>query len=437
MVQDLHKIGLEVLLDVVYNHTGEGNQLGPTLCYRGIDNESYYVTDRHNKRFYYDSTGCGALFNLANPYVLTLVTDSMRYWYEHMGVDGFRLDLASSLCRVKTAFSSDCGFLAAVRQDPVLRQAKMIAEPWDVGADGYRIGAFPPSWGEWNDRFRDVVRRFWRGDERQVGELASRVAGSSDIFGYRNRSICSSVNFVTAHDGFNLTDLVSYNQKHNEANRENNHDGSDQNQSWNGGEEGFSTKSNVLKNRLLRRRALAATLLLSFGTPMIVAGDEFGQTHLGNNNPYCQNNVINWLVWDAIGAEDRTFARYVRRLIGLRSSLDVFERTDFFKGVRKAPKDFKDLAWYNELGQEFTGENWGQMDRRTLSYLAVNGTGLLLVILNAADTVQKWKLPVLKKTKKWQLLLDSSENFEAETPLGAGKVINLPAWSVLAMDIRL
>lgn len=331
MVKTLHKSGKEVILDVVYNHTIEGNQLGPTLCYRGIDNESYY-TLQENKRFYFDTTGCGASFNLQNPYVLTLVMDSMRYWVQTMHVDGFRLDLATSLSRFRGEFTQDSGFLLAARQDEILRQVKMIAEPWDATMNGYQIGAYPQGWCEWNDRYRDVVRRFWRGDYKQVGEFASRLAGSSDIFGYGNRSIWSSINFLTSHDGFNLHDLVSYNTKHNQVNGEENRDGNDANWSWNSGIEGITDDEAVNLNRRQRLRAMLATLFTSFGTPMLVAGDEFGNTQFGNNNPYCQDNVMTWIVWEAINSQDKELAKYVQKLIALRRKMNIFQRTGFFNG---------------------------------------------------------------------------------------------------------
>lgn len=437
MVNELHNTGLEVILDVVYNHTGEGNQLGPTLCYRGIDNESYYTLDKVNKRFYYDSTGCGASFNLQNPNVITLVMDSLRYWSEKMHIDGFRLDLATSLSRVKTAFSQDSGFILAARQDPVLRQIKMIAEPWDVGIGGYQIGAFPAGWGEWNDRFRDIARRFWRGDDRQIGEFASRISGSSDIFGYYNRKIWSSINFITAHDGFCLRDLVSFNNKHNEANGENNRDGSDNNWSWNSGEELILGKKKTEENRLLRTRALWATLLLSFGTPMLYAGDEIGNTQFGNNNPYCQDNIVSWIVWDAISIRDRNLARYVKRLIKIRKRLDMFSRQNFFSGQKANNKDFKDLAWYNEFGSEFSNKEWSEDSRKSLSYLAYSEHRLLLTIFNANDQAVEWKLPTLKHTKKWKLLLDSSQNMDTDIKIGNGKKIIVPAWAVIAIEINI
>lgn len=435
MVRLLHANGLEVILDVVYSHTGEGNQLGPTLCYRGIDNESYYKLDQNNRRFYYDSTGCGASLNTDHPYVLALIMDSLRYWVRDMHVDGFRLDLAASLGRVGKDFRQNSAFLTAAFQDEILRQVKMIVEPWDAVEGGYQIGAFPSGWAEWNDRYRDVVRRFWRGDERQVGEFASRVAGSSDIFGYNNRNLWSSINFITAHDGFCLNDLVSYNQKHNELNEEGNRDGSDSNWSWNAGVEGMSDEKSILENRALRLKGLFATLMLSFGTPMIFAGDEFLNTQFGNNNPYCQDNVLTWLVWEAIGLDERNFARYVRRLVGLRRRLNVFARGAFFKGLPVQGTPFKDLAWYNENGTEFKSADWLDDKRKSLAYLVNCGNKLLLCIFNASSESLVWKLPNLKKTKKWRLLLDSSQSLPENVLLGSAKQIDIAAWSVIALEI--
>lgn len=436
MVKELHRHKLEVIMDVVYNHTGEGNQLGPTLCYRGIDNESYYTLDANNRRYYYDSTGCGASFNLQNPNVLTLVMDSLRYWAEEMHVDGFRLDLASSLSRLSNEFTQNSGFLLSARQDAVLRQVKMIAEPWDVDMGGYQLGAFPPGWGEWNDRYRDVVRRFWRGDDYQTGEFASRIAGSSDIFGYNNRNLWSSVNFITAHDGFNLQDLVSFNQKHNEANGEENRDGSDANWSWNSGIEGYTEDLKVNENRRRRARALMATLLLSFGTPMISAGDEFGNTQFGNNNPYCQDNLISWIAWEAITMHDRKFARFVQRLIKLRRCLDIFKTETFFRGQPGTKKGFKDLAWYTENGTEFTDADWNTEHRKAVAYLASGCGKLLLAIFNAGSDDKDWKLPPIKKAKNWTLLLDSSNRLK-DPKLGVDLTIKIPAWSVVAIEIEI
>jgi len=436
MVKHFHEEGLEVILDMVYNHTFEGNHLGPTLSYRGIDNESYYTLDGTNKRYYYDSTGCGASFNLQNPYVLTLVMDSLRYMVEEMHVDGFRFDLATSLARVKQEFSQNSGFLMSVRQDEVLRLVKMTDEPWDVGIGGYQLGAFPPGHLEWNDRYRDVVRRFWRGDDRQIGELASRISGSSDIFGPTRRTIWSSINYISVHDGMTLNDLVCYNHKHNQANGEDNRDGTDATWSYNSGFEGITTDRLVLENRKLRRRAMAATLLLSFGTPMLRAGDEFMNTQFGNNNAYCQDNIISYLVWDTIGQEEIENIRFVKNLIKLRRKIGIFNRNNFFNGVYIDNKQtVKDLAWFTEKGVEFQQADWYQSNRHALSYMVAANEKMFMVIFNANTNDVKWKLPNIKKSYTWNLLLDTSGQLEADK-FGAGVEIWVPAWSVLCFEIK-
>lgn len=438
MVKALHADNKEIILDVVYNHTIEGNELGPTLCYRGIDNESYY-TLAENKRFYYDSTGCGASFNLQNPYVLTLVMDSLRYWRNVMHVDGFRLDLASSLSRVKGEFTQDSGVLLSMRQDDALRGAKIIAEPWDATMDGYRIGAFPPGWAEWNDRYRDVIRRFWRGDSKQIGEFASRISGSSDIFGYSNRDIWSSVNFVTAHDGFNLHDLVSYNDKHNYINGEDNRDGNSANWSWNSGEEGDSDNKEIKQNRYLRMKAMLATLMLSFGTPMIVAGDEFGNTQFGNNNPYCQDNILTWIAWEAIDKHDKNLARYVKRLIALRKNMKIFDRLKFFSGrnvAKKGRNNIKDIMWLNNNGLEFTNQDWYIENRHSIACYIYGGTKYsYMIIYNAHNETELWSLPSVCKNSKIEIVLDSSESRISEEAFGKDKVFEVPAWSVMVLKI--
>ena len=435
MVKLYHQNGLEVILDVVYNHTAEGNQMGPTLCYRGIDNASYYMLNSENKRYYYDSTGCGASFNAENPYVLQLITDSLRYWTEEMHVDGFRFDLATTLCRRKGGFTAESGFLYAVRQDPVLKNVKLIAEPWDVGDGGYQLGAFPPGWSEWNDRFRDVVRRFWKGDQYQTAELASRISGSSDIFNYHNRDIWSSLNFVTAHDGFCLNDLVSYNVKHNAANGEDNRDGTNANWSWNSGEEGETDNPSVLANRRCRARAIMATLLLSVGTPMLFAGDEFLHTQMGNNNPYCQDNVLTWLCWEAVDGDDAEFTEFVRRLIALRRKLKIYEKKRFFTG-KYGPDGIKDMVWYNENGKEFADADWYDGNRKALSYCVYRNGCFVLGIYNAGAAETEWKLPLLGRGMKWNLLLDTSEKFISRKKIASGGTITVPAWSVLLFEIK-
>ena len=435
LVKRLHSRGLEVFLDVVYNHTGEGNQMGPTLCYRGIDNSSYYILNPDNKRYYYDSTGCGASFNLQNRYVLALVMDSLRYWVEKMHVDGFRFDLATTLSRMDCCFTQHSGFLYAVTQDKILQKVKLIAEPWDIGCGGYQVGSFPAGWAEWNDKYRDVVRRFWKGDSGQVPELASRLAGSSDVFNYHNRDIWSSINFITAHDGFNLRDLVSYNGKHNASNGENNRDGSDSNWSWNSGAEGETSNKQILENRFLRMRAMITTLLLSFGTPMIVAGDELAQTQFGNNNPYCQDNVISWIAWEALSSKNWEFSKFVKKIIKIRKKCQIFERRHFFSG-RTIKDNIKDITWYNEHGLEMSTNDWQDNNRRTLSYCVYAEDKFYVCLFNANFYNLDWKLPNIGSRKVWSLLVDSSAKFENEKKIVGGSIISVPAWSVLLFEVK-
>lgn len=433
MVKTMHKHGMEVILDVVYNHTGEGNHLGPTLCYRGIDNQSYYVLNPDNKRFYHDTTGCGASFNMQNPDVIRLVMDSLRYWVEKMHVDGFRFDLATTLCRRNNEFKQTSGFLYAVAQDEVLQKVKMIAEPWDVGFGGYQVGAFPTGWAEWNDKYRDNIRRFWKGDTFQIAEMASRLTGSSEVFNHSNRMISSSINFITAHDGFTLNDLVSYNGKHNSANGESNRDGTDSNWSWNSGAEGETTNAVVLKNRSDRLRAMMATLMMSFGTPMMVFGDEFARTQMGNNNPYCQDNAITWIAWEGISAEQRKLISFVRKLIKLRKKLKIFNRSKFFTGKKINSEGHKDLAWYTEKGIEFGSSDWHDGNRRSLSYLVNDGKRFIWAIFNANHVATQWKVPQIVADMSFEILLNSSE--EATEGVKKG-VINIPSWSVVVIEIK-
>lgn len=433
-VKTMHKNGLEVILDVVYNHTGEGNQMGPTICYRGIDNASYYTLKPDNKRYYYDSTGVGSSFNVQHPEVLKLVMDSLRYWVEEMHVDGFRFDLAVSVSRVNMIFNQRSGFLLAAKQDPVLSRVKLIAEPWDVDLGGYQVGAFLPGWAEWNDKYRDIIRSFWKGDASQVGAVASRVTGSSEVFNHNNRNLWSSVNFITAHDGFCLHDLVSYNGKHNLVNGEENRDGTDNNISWNSGFEGETDNHTVLSNRKHRARAMIATLLFSFGTPMILAGDEFLKTQFGNNNPYCQDNIINWLAWDGITSEDREFAKYVKKVIEIRKTLKVFNRKKFFTG-EYVKKDIKDIAWYNSQGVEFTNEDWHNSYKKSISYLVYDGSKYIYFILNANYVAWEWTLPDLGEMS-WNLLIDSSMKMKVNKKYQSKEKINVPAWSVLMFEVK-
>ncbi|MFI3241298.1 MAG: glycogen debranching protein GlgX [Alphaproteobacteria bacterium] len=438
-VKALHKNNIEVILDVVYNHTGEGNELGPTLSFRGIDNASYYVLNKDNPRYYYDSTGCGASVNVGNKAVLRLVMDSLRYWVEEFHIDGFRFDLASTVSRIGEDFDVNSGFLNAVSQDPVLKDVKMIAEPWDVGYAGYQVGAFNNGWSEWNDKYRDCLRRFFKGDEGQIPELATRLTGSSDAFNYNNRPITSSVNFVTAHDGFCLRDLVCFNNKHNLANNEDNRDGSDNNCSWNSGEEGY-TRSNIIQNnRYARTKAMMGALLLSFGVPMIVAGDEVGHVQMGNNNPWCQDNVLTWLNWQGVSSansSNRDFTRFIRKLIKLRKKLNIYQKNNFFVGEVFDKKNIKDLTWFNQSGEEFSDADWHNQELKTISYSVYDGKELVYYIFNAHSKPLNWTLPAVAKS--WNILLDSSKKTEEKTKYKALQNYKLSPWSVVVLkgDIK-
>ncbi len=421
MVQRLHDAGIEVILDVVYNHTGEGNHLGPTLSFRGIDNLSYYRL-QDDRRYYQDVTGTGNTLNLDHPRVLQLVTDSLRYWMHEMHVDGFRFDLAPTLGRENGDYSQGSAFFDTIRQDPELADAKLIAEPWDVGPNGYQLGNFPPGWAEWNGQYRDVVRRLWKGDTGLVADMASRVAGSSDIFGFRGRRPWAGVNFITAHDGFTLQDLVSYNDKHNEANGEENRDGHDANFSWNCGIEGPSEDPDIICLRDRQKRNLLATLLLSLGVPMLLAGDEMGRTQRGNNNPYCQDNEISWIDWQHIRAEDEVLRVFVRELIHLRRRHRVFSRPRFFRGEVLSEDGLKDITWVTPAGEEATEEDWRNPIALTLGYMLSGAAGefyttggqrdidaTFLVMISAFHEDLDFRFPRLNAEVAWEALVDTAE----------------------------
>ncbi len=382
-VQIMHDAGIEVILDVVYNHTAEGNHLGPTLSLRGIDNRSYYYLVDDDNRYYNDFTGTGNALELRHPQVLRMVTDSLRYWTEEMQVDGFRFDLATTLARVDGEYRENSGFLDTIAQDPVLSGVKLIAEPWDTGPGGYQVGNFPPGWSEWNDRYRDTLRRFWKGDAGLLGEVGNRIAGSSDIYNRRGRRPWASVNFITAHDGFTLWDLVSYNDKHNEANGEENRDGSDNNNSWNCGVEGPTDDPEILELRNRQVRNMLATLLLSSGVPMITAGDEVARSQNGNNNPYCQDNEISWMPWHQLQESNdgtteptaQSLLEFTRRLIRLRHDHVVFRRSRFFHGRQIPGTEIKDVTWLHASGDEMTAERWHNGDQRTLGALISGEAG--------------------------------------------------------------
>ena len=416
MVANLHAAGIEVILDVVYNHSGEGYEYGPTVSFRGIDNAAYYVLG-DDRRTYADVTGTGNTLNLTHPRVLQMVMDSLRYWVQEMHVDGFRFDLATTLAREAHGFSPGAGFLDAVAQDPVLARVKMIAEPWDVGMGGYQVGNFPPGWAEWNDKFRDTVRRFWRGDAHMVGDLASRLAGSSDQFEKQGRRPWSSVNFITAHDGFTLNDLVSYDHKHNEGNNEGNRDGTDSNFSWNCGVEGPTDDAGIRELREKQKRNMLATLLLSQGTPMLTAGDEFGRTQGGNNNAYCQDNPVGWVAWDGLSADDEALREFTRRLLAVRRDNPVFRRVRFLTGQPVEDGGLKDVAWLAPEGREMADDDWGmpyarclgmQLYRRPTARPGAGPQAHVLVLLNAHDGPIDFALPNLRLSESWSLVFDTA-----------------------------
>lgn len=451
MVARLHDAGIEVILDVVYNHTAEGNHLGPTLCFRGIDNASYYRLQPDNLRYYTDDTGTGNTFNLGHPRVLQMVLDSLRYWASQMHVDGFRFDLASALARGPEGFNPHCSFLDALRQDPVLATRKLIAEPWDLGPGGYQLGHYGHGWSEWNDRYRDVVRRYWRGDEGMLPELATRVLGSADLFDHDGRRPRSSVNFITAHDGFTLQDLVSYEHKHNEANGEDNRDGSDNANSANYGVEGPTDDAAVNDLRRRQRRNLLATLLLSQGTPMLLAGDEFGRTQKGNNNAYAQDNEISWVDWGAVDDTARDDMAFVRRLIALRHKHAALGWRRFMHGHARCDRGIKDAAWYAPCGGEMSPEQWNDPQARSVGLL-LNARAhrnletrvetmaldeVMLLLLNAATEDAGFKLPALPCGRGWVQLIATDKPVQPAMVHAFDATFSLPSRSVVLFHLAL
>lgn len=419
MVKTLHSAGIEVILDVVYNHTGEGNHLGPTLSFRGIDNASYYRLVQDNPRYYMDYTGCGNTLNARHPRTLQLIMDSLRYWVCEMHVDGFRFDLASALARELHDVDRLSAFFDIIHQDPVLSQVKLIVEPWDLGEGGYQVGNFPPGWAEWNGKYRDAIRGFWKGDEGLVAEMAYRLSGSSDLYGASGRQPYASINFVVAHDGFTLHDLVSYNGKHNEANGEENHDGSDHNISWNCGVEGPTDDPAIHTLRGRQKRNFLATLLLSQGVPMICGGDEIGRTQQGNNNAYCQDNELSWYNWQLDSAAQELLT-FTRQLIKIRQEHPVFQRRRFFQGRRILGSEVKDISWFRSDGKEMTDEEWNKGFRSLAVRLAGDAIEetdpqgqpivdeTFLILLNAHDEPITFTLPAHKKGVRWELVLDTT-----------------------------
>ncbi|RPH67246.1 MAG: glycogen debranching enzyme GlgX [Burkholderiales bacterium] len=425
MVKVLHSAGLEVIIDVVYNHTCEGSHLGPTLSLRGVDNAAYYRLDPARPRYYTDFTGCGNTVNLLHPRTLQLVMDSLRYWASEMHVDGFRFDLAPALARAAGGVESWGSFFDVIRQDPVLSRVKLIAEPWDVGQDGYHVGNFPVGWAEWNDRYRDGIRAYWKGDGGLIGEFARRLTGSSDLYDRSGRRPHASINHVTSHDGFTLADLVSYNERHNEANGETGLDGHNHNLSWNCGVEGPSDDAEILALRARQQRNFLATLLLSQGVPMLLAGDEIGRTQLGNNNAYCQDNELSWLDW-ADEDERKSLLAFTRRLVRLRREHPVFRRRDFFQGRPLHGGGVKDILWLSPDGSEMSDDEWAHAHARCLA-VYLSGSGLqevdrrgrpvhdddFLMLFNAHHEEIAFVLPVLGDGP-WRCVLDTTSTECAE-----------------------
>ena len=443
MIARLHDGGLEVTLDVVYNHTAEGNERGPTLSFKGIDNKSYYRLMPDQQRYYINDTGTGNTLNLSHPRVIQMVTDSLRYWVSEMRVDGFRFDLGTILAREPDGFKTESGFLKAVGQDPLLAEVKLIAEPWDCGPGGYQVGGFPPGWAEWNDTFRDTVRDFWRG-EASARALAPRLCASPDKFNFRGRKPWASVNFITAHDGFTLNDLVSYNDKHNEANGEDNNDGHSDNRSWNCGVEGPTDDPGINALRQRQMRNFLATLMLSQGTPMVCAGGEFGRTQKGNNNAYCQDNPISWLDWNHTEDQKKQIA-FFQRLTGLFNRYPVLRRSRFFTGQPIPDSNVKDVTWIDATGEEMTQEVWNndltrcfgmQLSGRT-QVSGVKRTGddaTLFIVFNGHHDVVKFKLPDCEAMLGWRLLLDTNDpNLQGEA-FDNGAVYDVTARSLLLFE---
>jgi len=441
MVRTLHQSGIEVILDVVYNHTAEGNHLGPTLCFKGIDNRAYYRLVADKPEFYYDTTGTGNSLNVRHPHPLQLIMDSLRYWITEMHVDGFRFDLAATLAREFLEVDRLSTFFDIIQQDPVISRVKLIAEPWDIGEGGYQVGNFPPLWSEWNGRYRDSVRDFWRGEPSAVGELASRLTGSSDLYQNDTRRPFASVNFVTAHDGFTLRDLVSYNEKHNEANGENNADGDSHNRSWNCGAEGESEDPEVLKCRARQQRNFLTTLFTAQGVPMLVAGDELGRTQKGNNNAYCQDNELSWVDWTVV---DESLLDFTRWIIAFRRDHPVFRRRRFFQG--QPIRGTLDISWFKPDGESMTDEDWDVGYARSLG-MFLNGSGIpghdergrpvtddsFILLFNAHTGGVRWTIPA-EYAATWRLILDTRRRQPEEGPKDVAGRITTSARSIAVLQ---
>lgn len=445
MVKALHQAGIEVILDVVYNHTAEGNHLGPTLSLRGIDNLSYYRISADNPRHYLDFTGTGNSLNMRHPRVTQLIMDSLRYWVQEMHVDGFRFDLASTLARELFEVDKLSSFFEVIQQDPTISQVKLIAEPWDLGQGGYQVGNFPALWAEWNGKYRDTIRRFWRGDESQVAELAYRLTGSSDLYQSEGRNPHASINFVTCHDGFTLNDLVSYDQKHNEANKEGNAEVSDENLSWNCGVEGPTDDQKIIELRERQKRNFIATLFLSQGVPMLLSGDEIGRTQRGNDNAYCQDNEISWFEWN-LDQRKQELLKFTQKAIYLMKDHPVLRRRRFFQGRQLFGSNVKDITWLKPDGNEMTEEAWTQSHVRTIGMILagdvideLNQRGeriaddMLLIILNADSSSIPFVIP--KTGQQWETILHTcSRPLDSfEQVINSGEKLDLESRSVVVL----
>jgi len=447
MVSKLHDAGVEVILDVVYNHTAEGNELGPTLSMKGIDNLSYYRL-APDRRYYTNDTGTGNTLNLSHSRVLQMVMDSLRYWATEMRVDGFRFDLATILAREAHGFEADGRFLDACRQDPVLSEVKLIAEPWDCGPGGYQVGRFSPGWAEWNDRYRETVRGYWKGDAGKLPDLATRITGSADIYNRRGRKPWASVNFITAHDGFTLHDLVSYNDKHNDANGEDNRDGHSDSKSCNYGEEGPTESQQINAIRECQKRNFLTTLMLSRGTPMLLAGDEFGRTQHGNNNAYCQDNEISWIDWEGIDARGFELAKFVQKLIMLRRALPMLRRGRFLTGAYDEALGVKDVTWLNPNGEEMSPADWEDSQMRCFGARLdgrAQSTGIrrpgrdttLLLLINAHHGEVDFVLPDAVDGNEWMCLVDTHRPALIELePFAFGQTSTVPGRCVMLFILR-
>lgn len=444
MVKALHKAGIEVILDVVYNHTAEGNHLGPTLSFKGIDNLSYYRLVEEDKRFYMDYTGTGNTLRANIPNVLRMMMDSLRYWVQEMHIDGFRFDLASALARELHSVQKLSSFFDVIHQDPIISQVKLIAEPWDVGEGGYQVGNFPPGWTEWNGKYRDCVRDYWRGADSMLGEFAARFTGSPDLYQDDNRRPTASINFITAHDGFTLHDLVSYNDKHNEANGENNQDGESHNRSWNCGAEGPTDKKDVIALRQKQKKNFLTTLFLSQGVPMIVAGDEISRSQQGNNNAYCQDNEISWIDWTRADQELLDFAR---KVIAFRKTHPLFGQRKWFQGRPIKGSGVEDIAWFLPDGSEMSDEHWNTSFAKSLG-VYLNGKGIHMrgpkgeaivddsfyIIFNAHHEPLTYKIPEKKYGKEWVKVLDThTGKIEDQEHYRAQEEIQVEARSVILL----